>query len=387
MAAVAWLGVLLAAVPAVLAWLNLPLLRVPPRAAGPVGRVSVLVPARDEEADIGPAIESVLGSRGAELELVVLDDDSSDATARIVERYARRDARVRLVRGRGVEPGCWGKPLACAELAEVARGDVLLFMDADVRLMPDAAARIADALARSRAALLSGVPRQITPTLAEKLAVGLIHFVLLGFLPLSAMRASRRAGFGAACGQLVAVERDAYFRAGGHRGVANRAHDGIALARALRSAGFRTDLADFTPLATCRMYTSWHEVVAGFAKNAHEGLGSPAGIVPWSLALVLGHSAWPVVLVLSIGMPALLMPGALAAALSLGTRAALTWRYGHSWLGAALHPAGVAVLVGIQWYALTRRLLGRPVPWKRRAASAPRAGARPVPDRTPADCG
>src|SRR5690606_38510484 len=152
----------------------------------------------------------------------------------------RADARIRLLRGRPLPHDGCGKPFACLQLAEAARGAILLFVDADVRLAPDAVRRIAAELAASDAALLSGVPMQITPTWRERLLVPLIMFVLLGYLSIPAMRRSSWAAFGAACGQLVAVRRDAYFAVGGHREVLARFHDGVALARLFRARGFKT---------------------------------------------------------------------------------------------------------------------------------------------------
>jgi hypothetical protein len=364
----AWLLAALAGAPALLTLLNLPLLRPPPPAASAAARrlLSVLIPARDEEANIARALQSVLANRGVDYEVLVLDDDSSDATAEIAAALAARDGRVRLMRGGPVAAGVWGKPLACARLAEAARGEVLVFMDADVRLGPDALARLAAALESSRAGMVSGVPRQITVTPAETLIVPLIHFVMLGFLPLGAMRTSKHPGFGVACGQLLAVERAAYAAAGGHRGIADKVHDGLALARALRRAGFATDLVDLTDVASCRMYASWRAVVNGFAKNAHEGLGSPRGLLPWTLLLIGGQTLWlPLLPFAALGfLP--WAPLVLAAALSWTTRAVLAARFKQPALGVWLHPVAVAALVSIQWYALGRRLLRRPVAWKER---------------------
>jgi hypothetical protein len=176
------------------------------------------------------------------------------------------------------------------------------------------------------------------------------------------------------------VARDAYLAAGGHGAVADKVHDGMALARSLRRAGFRTDLADFTGLARCRMYRSWREVVLGFAKNAHEGLGSPAGIVPWTLLLLGGQSAWLALLPFTLGGGVPLLPVALAAALSLGTRLLLAERFAQSRWGAVLNPLGVLALVAIQWWALSMRLRRRPVAWKRRTV-APRILAAAPSDR------
>jgi hypothetical protein len=369
--AAAWGAAALAALPAVLLAANLPLLRRPRPAPAETGReapISVLIPARDEERNIGAALESVLQETRADLEVLVLDDDSGDATAALVARYAAHDSRVRLLRGEPLPPGAWGKPSACARLAEAARGAELVFMDADVCLAPGALRRLRAERVRSGAALLSGVPRQVTLGFGERLVVPLIHFVLLGFLPLLAMRRSLHPAFGVACGQLMIVERSAYFAAGGHRAVADKIHDGMALARALRRAGFRTELADFTRVARCRMYRSWREVANGFAKNAHEGLGSPGGIVPWTLLLFGGQTAWVALAPLAFSGAVPAAPVVLAAALSLGARAAVALRFAQPLASVSFHPLGVAVLVALQWWALWRRRRGRPVAWKRRTA-------------------
>lgn len=367
----AWAVFALAAVPLLLITVNLPCFR-PPVASCALrrGDVSVLIPARNEAERIGPAIESVLKCAGeADIELLVFDDDSDDETASLVAAIAACDARVTLLaRSAGPLRG-WGKPLACAELAEHAHGRTLIFMDADVRLENGAIPRIVAALAASNAAMLSGVPRQLTVSFAERLIVPLIHFVLLGFLPLPAMRRLRSPAFGAACGQLLAVRRDAYFECGGHRAVADRVHDALALARRFREAGYLTDLADFTPLAHCRLYHNAREVLAGFAKNAHEGLGSPLGIVPWTVILLGGQVVWLIGLpwALIAGYSSLWLPLGLAAAFAVVARALLARRFEPSVKGALQwHSPGMAALVAIQWYAWVRRLAGRPIPWKAR---------------------
>lgn len=370
----AWAVLVLAAVPLVLIVSNLPQFRAPPATRRRLcpGDVSVLIPARNEAQRIGAAIESVLECAGdAEIEVLVLDDESTDETPRIVTAFARRDRRVALLERHGEALHGWGKSIACAELAERARGRTLIFMDADVRLDDDALARIVAALAASNAALLSGVPRQVTVSLGERLIVPLIHFVLLGFLPLLAMRMLRSPAFAAACGQLLAVERAAYFACGGHRAVTHCIHDAMALARRFREAGRRTDIADFTALAHVRLYRNGREVVAGFGKNAHEGLGSPAGILPWTVILLGGQALWVIALpwALLAGESALWLPLLLAASVSLSSRTLLERRFGGACSQVLLHPLGITGLVAIQWYSLLRRLLGRPIPWKNRSTS------------------
>lgn len=376
----AWLvlaaaGAALALIPAALYLVNLTAYRPPRRGATPPPAVSVLIPARDEERSIAGAVESVLASRGVDLEVVVLDDGSSDRTAEIVRTLARRDRRVRLESGSGLPAGWCGKQHACSVLARRARHEVLVFLDADVRLAPDGLARVLGFLETSGADLVSGFPRQETGTWLERAVIPLIHFVLLGFLPMWRMRASRRPAYGAGCGQLFVARRRAYEAVGGHGAIRASLHDGVTLPRAFRHAGLRTDLFDATGVAVCRMYRDAGEVWRGLAKNATEGLAAPAAIVPWTLLLGLGQ-VLPSLLLVALSVATLLTgaaPGGevwlltlLGVAASYGPRLDAAARFRQSWRGALVHPVGVALLLAIQWYALGRRLLGRPAAWKGR---------------------
>jgi hypothetical protein len=195
-----------------------------------------------------------------------------------------------------------------------------------------------------------------------------MHFVLLGFLPLRRMRGNADSRFGAACGQLVAVRREAYDYAGGHAAIRDSLHDGVALARSFRAHGFRTDLFDATDTFLCRMYRSASEVWSGFVKNAHEGLASPQLIVPSTL-LLLGGQVLPLVTLFHASSPfafGFAVAGTLAAFLP---RFVAVVRFRQSVVGALLHPFGVCVLVAIQWFAFIRSLRRLPAVWKGRTYS------------------
>lgn len=359
---------LFALLPALLFRSNLRAYRPPPPGAAAPAGVSVLIPARNEEATIAAAVNSVLASRGVEFEVVVLDDQSEDATAEVVTSLALKDSRVHLLQGQPLPPGWCGKQSACWALAHSARYPLLAFLDADVRLAPDALARLAAFREASGAELVSGIPYQETGTLAEKLVIPLIHFVLLGFLPLTRMRRSLHPAYGAGCGQLFLAGREAYEASGGHAAIRASRHDGITLPRAFRAAGYRTDLCDLTDLATCRMYRTPSELWRGLAKNATEGLAAPALILPATLLLLCGQ----VLPFLLLGACAWLAPSAaclalLAVVTAYCPRFAAAKRFRQSWLGAFLHPAGVLLFLAIQWHALARWASRRPATWKGRA--------------------
>lgn len=360
-----------ACVPAALFCWNLLLYRRPANGKGTVlDPVSVLIPARNEERSIGAAVESVLQSEGIVFELVVMDDASTDNTAEIVRQYTESDGRARLKEAPPLPAGWNGKQHACFALASEARYQTLCFLDADVRIAPQALRNMAAFLRHSNSALVSGFPRQETETWMEKLLLPLIHFVLLGYLPLAGMRRYRTsAGFAAGCGQFLMMRSDAYWMSGGHRSIKTTMHDGLLLPKVFREHGFATDLADLTELATCRMYRSTSEVWSGLSKNATEGIAAPARILPFTLLLACGQVLPFLILpfVQSARNKELLMVAVLAAYLP---RVIAAGRFKQSWLSALLHPVGVVVMLALEWTALFRKLAGRKAAWKDRAYDA-----------------
>jgi hypothetical protein len=370
---VAGVALALAALPAALYLANLRLYRTPPMPSDILSGVSILIPARNEESAIEGAVRSALASRGVELEVVVLDDHSSDRTAEIVRGLAAEDRRVRLESAPELPAGWCGKQHACHVLGGLARQPLLLFMDADVRLEPEGVARLVGFLDSSGADLVSGIPRQKTETVLEQLLIPLIHFVLLGFLPIARMRTDPMPALGAGCGQLFLARAEAYHAMGGHAVIRTSLHDGVKLPRAFRAAGKKTDLCDATALASCRMYRNASEVWFGLAKNATEGLASPGMIVPATLLLAggqilpFGLLALAMMEELSFGVISLATLGVVAAWLP---RWAGVVRFGQSTWGALLHPLGIGLLLAIQWYALGRSLLGQQASWKGRHYAA-----------------
>ena len=344
-----------------------------PEHAGPI---SVLIPARNEEASIAAAVMSVLSSRDVELEIIVLDDSSVDRTASIVAAIAAQDLRVRIESAPPLPLGWNGKQHACYVLASLARYDTFCFLDADVRLQPNALSRMAAFLASSKSDLVSGFPFQETETFLEWLLLPLIHFVLLAYLPVAGMRMFPRVpGFAAGCGQFLMVRREAYVRSGGHAQIRTTMHDGLLLPQLLRRSGSRTDIADLTRLATCRMYHNSREVWHGLAKNATEGLAAPSRILIFTALLFFGQIL-PILLAAAVALAPTSISGAawswIFAALiaSFLPRLVAVIRFRQPLVSAVLHPIGIAVLLVLQWYAFFRKLAGQQATWKQRAYNA-----------------
>ena len=295
--------------PALAAWLlavhaaiNARLLRHPPAAAprnrddveraetdasSPPPEVSVLIPARNEAARIGPCISALLQSRGVDFEVVVLDDCSTDDTAGTVRTAAAGDPRVRVVDGAPLPSGWLGKAHACTQLSRTARGHVLAFVDADVIVTPDGLARSVAMLADGPLDMVCPYPRQIVDGPATRLVQPLLQWSWLTFLPLRVAERSPKSSLVAANGQLLVCRACDYARAGGHAAVKNAVLEDLELARAFKRAGLRAGVVAGHDIATCAMYRTWDDVRAGYGKSLWAAFGSPAGA-----AGVLGVLLW-----------------------------------------------------------------------------------------------
>jgi hypothetical protein len=376
-----------AAIPAVMFLFNLRGYCAPGVGAPGDVRVAVLIPARNEERNIGGCVESVLDSRGVGIEVLVLDDASTDRTGEIVREIALRDARVRLIDAQELPRGWNGKQHACWMLAQQTDAPLLLFLDADVRILPEMVTRCVGEMRARRVALLSGFPRQIMDGWVEKMLLPLIHFVLLGLLPMGRMRKTTKVAYAAGCGQFFLAEREAYFTCGGHAAIRDTRQDGLRLPEEFRRHGLRTDLVDLTELAEVRMYESASAVWMGLAKNAMEGMGAPKRIVPVTILLLMGQVLpvvaavfWLAVCVSNAFVGATfddrrmaVMVSSLLALAVVGSylpRLIAVRRFKQPWMSAVLHPVVILMLLGIQWYALTRQMLGRPVAWRDRSYSS-----------------
>ncbi len=339
--------------------------------------VSVLLPARNEARVIGATVSSLLASSTAIDELIVLDDGSTDGTADLARAAAGGDPRLRVITGAPLPEGWLGKNWACHQLSQAARGEYLLFTDADVAWRPGAIEGLIALRARLGADLLSVWPTQMTVSWAERLVIPLITFADWAYLPVLAVHhvtwpAWAAAAFSAAIGQCLFFTRDAYARSGGHAAVRDSIIDDVALARRAKSIGLRLRLAEADGLIACRMYHNWPEVRDGFAKNilaGHGGLLPLIGssvlhglvyLLPYALAGLTAVGSAPA------GAPSTLAWLALAG-WGVALRATTAWTAGQRVRDALWLPISVLLMTAIAGRALLWRFRGGPV-WKGRTA-------------------
>jgi hypothetical protein len=343
--------------------LNLRALRAPAQSPAPAHeRVSVLVPMRDEADRVEDCLHAILAQVGVrELEVLVLDDGSTDDTLTLARKVAAADPRVRVLTGEPLPSGWLGKPHACAQLADAATGSVLVFVDADVTLEPHAVAATVELLRAADLDAVSPYPRQVAATAAERLVQPLLQWSWLTFLPLGAAESSPRESLVAANGQLFAVDADAYRRCGGHGAIRTEVLDDIALMRVVKRAGGRGVVADGTHLATCRMYDGWSELRPGYTKSLWSAFGSPAGAAATASALVLLYVIPPAAFALR-GSRA----GAIGTAAGIAGRVLVARRVGgRVWPDSLAHPASVATFAWLTAESVRGRR-ARTLSWKGR---------------------
>ena len=266
--------------------------------AGSAPLVSALVPARNEARRITPCLQSLARQDYPNYEILVLDDHSEDRTADVVLDLGftrEKTGQRRLLEGRPLPEGWTGKSWACHQLAAAARGEYLLFTDADTVHDPAALGAFVGHASDNDAALLSAWPRQVTHTWSERAVIPLVYVLLLGALPHYLLcRLQRRPGYargaskqtletlGAANGQYILFRRDAYEIIGGHAAVRDHLVEDVALGRlvaARTGEGLRLINCDGSRLVSCRMYTSFAEVWEGFHQKPARGFRRIVGFV------------------------------------------------------------------------------------------------------------
>lgn len=242
-----------------------------------VPKVSVLIPVRDEEVRLASCLEGVLALEYGNKEIIVYDDQSSDATPEILSRYKDLYPDIKTISGKEKPEGWVGKNWACHNLYEASSGDILLFVDADVSLSGVSLKKALACFSENSVSLLSCFPRQIMLTPGEWLIVPAMNLILLTMLPLRSITGSKHPALAAANGQFMMFRRKDYIRSGGHGSVRNDPVEDIALCRLMKKNGFRVMTALGGEDVECRMYAGLAESISGFSKNFFKGAKMPPG--------------------------------------------------------------------------------------------------------------
>jgi chlorobactene glucosyltransferase len=236
--------------------------------------VSVLIPARNEEKNIALCIKNILQQNYSNYEIIIVDDESTDDTLKIIRTFSANNNRIIIISGKNLPEGWKGKNWACHQLSENASGDLLLFIDADVRISPDTLTKCISVYNERECSLLTIFPTQRIYSPGEFLIVPLMNWLLLTLLPLKYVYTTKRSSFTAANGQFMLWDKKIYNKIGGHKIVSDKIVEDMELARLVKKNGYKvlTSLGDNNIF--CRMYSSFSEGYKGFSKNFYPGFNT-----------------------------------------------------------------------------------------------------------------
>jgi GT2 family glycosyltransferase len=338
-----------------------------PPSRGPA-LVSALVPARNEERGVGACLASLSAQTYPDLEIVAIDDGSSDRTPAILAAAAARDPRIRVLRVDGPPPGWTGKSFALASGVLVTRGRWLCFTDADTVHAPESIARAVGFAEARGIALLSLTSRQLTVSFWERVVQPVVFGLLDQWFPLGRVN-DPAAPLAAANGIFILAARDAYEAAGGHRRVAGEILEDVALARNVKDAGGRIAFVDGADLVAARMYTGLGAIRQGWTKNLYRLRGRQPAAALRSVIELGVTLVWP-----ALGGAAAALAGpagsgwvaALGLLLVLGAEVPFRARRGDDPRWSPTVPLGAALVAGLLLESAARDWLGLGVRWKGR---------------------
>jgi len=334
-------------------------------------KVSVLVPARNEEKNIAQCLDSLLEQTYANYEILVLDDQSSDGTWTIIEDYGKRHPdRVRAVRGEPLPGSGWsGKTHAMQQLARKARGDYLMFTDADTVHGRQSISWAVTNIEAHGADCISGYVFQELETLGELFIVPTTYIMSAIVLPLWLIGVTHAPGLSFAIGQLIVFRRRAFDAIGGYAAVSGQISDDVAIARELKKAGYREVFLDMRRHVRCRMYSGYRSSFNGISKNLYDFAKRRLLFLASAITLLVGLVVLPFALLpvlIVTGNPALQF-ATLCVILFLAAWMLALYDRGLPWWAPLLYPIMFLHLLYMAWWSILQAFSGRAILWKGRA--------------------
>lgn len=338
-------------------------LRDAPRQSGTdVPRLSVIVPARNEERKIREALESLLGQEYPNLEFIVLNDRSTDRTSETLAEMAAADARLGVFNIAELPPAWLGKNYALYQGAKRASGELLLFTDADVVMEPSAVAKAVKYLRANNLQHLAVMPKVRAPTLALRLFCSTFGIFFSGYM--RQWRAKDPAsGSYIGVGAFNLVTAEAYKAVGTHMAIAMRPDDDIKLGKLLKKAGYRQEMVFGIGLLEVEWYSSLRELIDGLMKNSFAGLEYSVVLSIGAGIGVLLLNVWPFVAIFAVGGAARILYLLAVAVLLLFISDANRF-YGLPRWYALAHPFSAVLFVYILWKSMLLTLWNDGISWR-----------------------
>ena len=331
-------------------------IRTPKATSQLLDSVGVVVPMRNEAENV-EGIVATLSAQDGPFHFYLLDDNSEDKTLELLQRFTAGDSRFTVIKGAPLADGWIGKTWALQQLYEASSEDVLVSIDADVRLTNDAINKAVTSLRGARLDFLSPYPRQIAHSFGERLIQPLLQWSWLTTVPLRYAEGARQKSMAVANGQFFVVRRSALDSIGGYQSVKHAVIDDVFLARQLIAHGSSGTVIDGSDIAETRMYASWSEIEAGYGKSLNRAFGSIFGAI-FVIIFLFVTSIAPLVLGI-LGNPY----GWLGFAAIVGSRVLSAIKSRGSVVDSVLHPISIVALIYLIVYSY---LVRGTVTWKGR---------------------
>ncbi len=236
-------------------------------------KVSIMVPARNEEKCVKECVESLLLLNYPNFEVIVLDDNSTDRTPIILNELQQRfPTKLTVVTGQPLSKGWIGKPWACHQLSSVAKGELYLFTDADTLHSVESLTSVVSYFQEKELDFMSMIPFERMDSWAEATIIPMIHFLYFAYLPNEWITKKRSVSVSAANGQYMFFKASVYHTINGHNAVKNNVVEDVFLAKTVKKAGFKIGLVNGSEIVICKMYSNFKETFEGFSKNFFPGM-------------------------------------------------------------------------------------------------------------------
>ena len=331
-----------------IAAVNFVQIRSPKRTSELTQSIGVIVPMRNEAENVEGVVATLAAQEGL-FHFYLLDDNSEDQTFELLQRFTQTDSRFTVIKGAVLKDKWIGKTWALQQLFDVSSEEILVSIDADVRLSNDAINRAVTALNSARLDFVSPYPRQNAQSFAERLIQPLLQWSWLTTVPLRYAESSGQQSMAVANGQFFVVRRSAMAAIGGYQSVKHAVIDDVFLARELVKNGSSGTVINGSDIAETRMYASWSQIKAGYGKSLNQAFGSIVGAV-FVVAFLVATCIAPLFLGL-LGNPY----GWLGFAAIVGTRVLSAIKSRGSVIDSVLHPISVLALVYLIVYSYLRR--------------------------------
>ena len=321
--------------------------------------VSVLIPVRNEADNILSLLQSIKDQDYENYEVLILDDESTDDTYKICAGFADKHSNFRVIKGKKLPQGWLGKNYACHQLAAEAKGNFLLFVDADEKIDPGLINSSVHRMYVNKLGLLSLFANQQMITTGERLVVPLMHYILLNLLPLRLIFLVKNYTVAAASGQFMLFDADVYRKHQWHEQVKNKVVEDVEIMRLVKANGYTGEALLANGMISCRMYKNYNDAVNGFSKNF---LAAFNYNILWFLIYIVLIIGGPMIVIMTLNLQLILFMCGLIAL----TRVMISLSAGqNAWYNVALHPVQMLSLTLVAFLAI-QRFLTRTMTWKGR---------------------